>query len=150
MRCQFPINHAQLISISHKALRLPLRKKFYDIQFNELQQLVIAATKCEKMLIEEQQVKYSSEVSPFYNNKVAIHQLEFKGSEPGERDGNGREGFELCAAEMTPPFKPLIVKGLVQPFKDQKVVMNGGGFVPMKPPQVPELFFRFNQGSRDL
>ncbi|KAM2695426.1 hypothetical protein EV1_039920 [Malus domestica] len=53
MRCQFPINHAQLISIAQKALRLPLRKKFYDVQFNELQELVIAATKYEKLLLKE-------------------------------------------------------------------------------------------------
>ncbi|KAM1465206.1 hypothetical protein ACFXTO_044765 [Malus domestica] len=31
MRCQFPVNHAQLISIAHRALRLPLRKKFYNV-----------------------------------------------------------------------------------------------------------------------
>ncbi|KAM0982172.1 hypothetical protein ACFX2A_015429 [Malus domestica] len=34
---------------------------------------------------------------------------------------------------MTTPFKPLMVKGLVQPIKDQKIMMNDGGFVPMKP-----------------
>ncbi|KAM1882244.1 hypothetical protein ACFX13_003759 [Malus domestica] len=34
---------------------------------------------------------------------------------------------------MTTPFKPLVVKGLVQPIKDQKIVKNDGGFVPMKP-----------------
>ncbi|KAM1001071.1 hypothetical protein ACFX2I_007640 [Malus domestica] len=34
---------------------------------------------------------------------------------------------------MTTRFKPLMVKGLVQPIKDQKFVMNNGGFVPMKP-----------------
>ncbi|KAM1655217.1 hypothetical protein ACFX2K_007508 [Malus domestica] len=34
---------------------------------------------------------------------------------------------------MTTPFKPLTVKGIVQPVKDQKIIMNDGGFVPMKP-----------------
>ena len=82
MRCQFPINHVQLISIPQKALRLPLRNKFYDVQFNELQELVIAATKYEKLLIEEQQVKHSSKMPPFYKNKAAIHQLKFEGPEP--------------------------------------------------------------------
>ena len=70
MRCQFPINYAQLISIAQKALRLPLRKKFYDVQFNELQELVIAATKYEKLLLEEQQVKHSSKVLIFTKIKL--------------------------------------------------------------------------------
>ncbi|KAM1225353.1 hypothetical protein ACFX2G_045080 [Malus domestica] len=51
MRCHFPINHVQLISIAQKTLILPLRKKFYDAQLNELQKLVIAATKYEKLLL---------------------------------------------------------------------------------------------------
>ena len=136
MRCQFPINHAQLISIAQKALRLRLRKKFYDVQFNELQELVIAATKYEKLLIEEQQIKHSSKVPYFCKNKAAIHQVEFKGAGPEESDGHEREWVDMCAAEMTTPFKPLIVRGLVQPVKNQKVVMNDGGFVPIKPPSI--------------
>ena len=70
IRCQFPINHAQLIFIAQKALRLPLSKKFYDVKFNEL---VIAATKYKKLLLEEQQVKHLSKVPHYYKNKVAIH-----------------------------------------------------------------------------
>ncbi|KAM3013665.1 hypothetical protein FF2_026483 [Malus domestica] len=54
MRCQFHINHVQLISIAQKALRLPLRKKFYDVQFNEMQKLVIVVTKYEKLLVKQQ------------------------------------------------------------------------------------------------
>ena len=53
--------------------------------------------------------------------------------EPEENDGCGRDGIDVCAAEMTTPFKPLIVNGLVQPVKDHKLIMNDGGFVPMKP-----------------
>ncbi|KAM2676880.1 hypothetical protein EV1_003509 [Malus domestica] len=34
---------------------------------------------------------------------------------------------------MTTPFKPLMMKGLVQFVKYQKVVINDGGFVPIKP-----------------
>ena len=48
MICQFPINLAQLITIAQKALRLPLIKKFYDVQFSELQEFIIAATKYKK------------------------------------------------------------------------------------------------------
>ncbi|KAM1204068.1 hypothetical protein ACFX2J_019804 [Malus domestica] len=42
---------------------------------------------------------------------------------------------------MTTPFKPLTIKGLVQPIKDQKNVMNDGGFVPMKPPKYQSYSF---------
>ncbi|KAM2202914.1 hypothetical protein ACFX1R_002567 [Malus domestica] len=42
---------------------------------------------------------------------------------------------------MTTPFKPLTIKGLVQPVKDQKIVMNDGGFVPMKPPKYQSYSF---------
>ncbi|KAB2631277.1 S2-RNase [Pyrus ussuriensis x Pyrus communis] len=133
IRCQFPINHAQLISIVQKALRLLLRKKLYDVQFNELQKLVIVAMKYEKLLTEEQQVKHSSKVPPFYKNKAPIHQLKFERLEP------------LCTAEMIIPFKPLMVKRLVQLVKDQKVVMNDGGFVPMKPPKYQTYFFYLNK-----
>ncbi|KAB2636835.1 S2-RNase [Pyrus ussuriensis x Pyrus communis] len=141
MRCQFPINHGQLISIAQKVLRLPLRKKFYDVQFNELQELVIVATKYEKLLIEEQQVKHSSKVHPFYKNKAAIHQLEFEETELEESDGHGEEGINMCAAEMTTPFKPLMVKGLVQSVKGQKVVTNDDGFVPIKHPKYQSYSF---------
>lgn len=65
IRCQFPINHGQLIDIAHKALRLPLRKKFYDVQFVELQELVIVAMKYEKLLEKEQQMKHSLKPTPF-------------------------------------------------------------------------------------
>lgn len=73
IRCQFPINHAQLIDITQKDLRLPLRKNFYDVQFDELQVLVIAATKYEKLLAEEQQIKHTSKAPPFCNSKAPIH-----------------------------------------------------------------------------
>nr|XP_028947447.1 very-long-chain aldehyde decarbonylase CER1-like [Malus domestica] len=53
MRCQFPVNQAQLISIAQRALKLPLRKRFYDTKINELHELVIAATRYEKLLLEE-------------------------------------------------------------------------------------------------
>ncbi|XP_070668774.1 uncharacterized protein [Malus domestica] len=129
-----------LIAIAQKALRLPLRKKFYDVQFNELQELVIAATKYEEMLLEEHQLKHSSKTSPFYKSKAAIHQVEFEG-EPGESKGHRREAIDMCAVEMTTHFKPLMVKGLVQPVKDQKVVMNDDGFVPMKPQKYPRYSF---------
>ncbi|KAM1224602.1 hypothetical protein ACFX2G_044425 [Malus domestica] len=112
MRCQFPINQAQLISIAQKALRLPLRRKFYDVQFNELQEFVIASTKYKKLLLEELQVKHSSKAHPFYKSKPVIHQLEFEGAEPEPNDGHGREGMDKYAVEMTTHFKPLIVKGL--------------------------------------
>ncbi|KAM1255522.1 hypothetical protein ACFX2G_030338 [Malus domestica] len=133
MRCQFPVNQAQLISIAQKALRLPLKKRFYDTQFNELQELVIAATNYERLMLEEQQVKHTSKVPPFYKNKAAIHRVEVEEARPKHKDGHDREEIDVCAAEMTTPFKPLTVKGLVQPIKDQKIVMNDGGFVPMKP-----------------
>ncbi|KAM1315999.1 hypothetical protein COP2_020020 [Malus domestica] len=110
MKCQFPINHAQLIYIAQKTLRLPLRKKFYDVQFSELQELVIAATKYEKLLAKKQQVKYSFNVPLFYKSKVAIHQVEFEGPELGENDSNVREGIEMCVANMTTHFKQLMLK----------------------------------------
>ncbi|KAM1462826.1 hypothetical protein ACFX1R_049168 [Malus domestica] len=106
MRCQFPINHIQHIAIAQKALRLPLRKKFYDVQFNDLQELVIAATKYEKLLLEEQQLKHSSKAPHFYRNKTDIHQVEFE-ERPKENDGYGRElreAIDMCAAKMTIPF----------------------------------------------
>ncbi|KAM1342505.1 hypothetical protein ACFX2F_006820 [Malus domestica] len=141
MRCQFPVNQAQLISIAQRALRLPLRKRFYDTQFNELQELVIATTKYERLLLEEQQVKHTSKTHPFYKNKAAIHRVEVGEIGPEQEDGHDREEVEVCAAEMTTPFKPLMVKGLVQPIKDQKIVMNDGGFVPMKPPKYQSYSF---------
>ncbi|XP_070667433.1 uncharacterized protein [Malus domestica] len=107
-----------------RALRLPLRKRFYDTQFNELQELVIAATKYERLLLEEQQVKHTSKTPPFYKNKVAIHRVEVEKAGPEHEDGHDREEIDVCAAEMTTPFKLLMVKGLVQPIKDQKIVMN--------------------------
>ncbi|KAB2595290.1 hypothetical protein D8674_030740 [Pyrus ussuriensis x Pyrus communis] len=121
MRCQFPINHVQLITIAQKALRLPLRKKFFDVQFNELQELVIAATKYEKLLIEEQQAKYSSKTPLFYKNKGDIHQMEFKGMELEGSNGCGRDGIDMCAMEITIPFKPLIVKGLAAEIYEELV-----------------------------
>ncbi|CAN6677334.1 unnamed protein product [Malus baccata var. baccata] len=133
MTCQFPINQAQLISIAQRVLKLPLRKRFYDTQFNELQELVVAATKYERLLLEKQQVKHTSKTPPFYKNKAAIHYVEVEEIGPEQEDGHDREEVDVCVAEMTTPFKPLMVKGLVQPIKDQKIMMNDGGFVPMKP-----------------
>ncbi|KAM2421462.1 hypothetical protein ACFXTH_027787 [Malus domestica] len=69
------------------------------------------------------------------------HQLEFEGLELGESDNSLEEGIELCATEMTTPFKPLMVKGLVQSIKDHKIVMNDGGFVPVKPPRYQSYSF---------
>ncbi|KAM2961338.1 hypothetical protein FF1_030925 [Malus domestica] len=135
MRCQFHVNQAQLISIAQKALRLSLRKRLYDTQFNELQELVIAATKYERLLLEEQQVKHTSKVPPFYKNKAVIHRVEVEEARPEQEDDHGKEEIDVCAAEMTMLFKPLMVKGLVQPIKDQKIVMNDEGFVSMKPPK---------------
>ncbi|CAN6700445.1 unnamed protein product [Malus baccata var. baccata] len=100
-----------------------------------LLELVIAATKYERLLLEEQQVKHTSKAHPLYQNKTAIHRVEVGEIGPEQEDGRDREEVEVCAAEMTTPFKPLTVKGLVQPIKDQKIVMNDGGFVPMKPPK---------------
>ena len=107
-----PLPHQPCSTHSYclEALRLPLRKKFYDVQFNELQELVIAATKYEKLLIEEQQVKHSIKVPYFYKNKALILQLELEGLEVGENDNSLGEGIELYVAEMTTPFKPLMVK----------------------------------------
>ncbi|KAB2608815.1 S2-RNase [Pyrus ussuriensis x Pyrus communis] len=121
IRCQFPINHAQLISMAQKALRLPLRKKFYDY---------------ERLLIEEQQVKHSSKVPYFYKNKAAIHQIEFERAKPEKSDGHGEEGIEMRAAEMNAPFKPLT-----------RVVMNDGGFVPMKPLKYQSYSFDLTKAS---
>ncbi|KAM1096708.1 hypothetical protein ACFX19_014461 [Malus domestica] len=108
MRCQFPVNQAQLISIAQRALKLPLRKRFYDAQFNELQELVIDATKYERLLQEEQQVKHTSKVPPFYKNKAAIHRVEVGEARPEHEDGRDEEDVDVCAAEMTTPFKPLM------------------------------------------
>ncbi|CAN6687450.1 unnamed protein product [Malus baccata var. baccata] len=126
---------------SQWALRLPLRKRFYNTQFNELHELVIAATKYERLLLEEQQVKHTSKAHPFYKNKAAIHHVEVGEIRPEHEGGHDREEVEVCAAEMTTPFKPLMVKGLVQPLKDQKIVMNDEGFVPMKPPKYQSYSF---------
>ncbi|KAM1153179.1 hypothetical protein ACFX19_036308 [Malus domestica] len=141
MRCQFPVNQAQLISIAQRALRLPLRKRFYDTQFNELQKLVIAATKYERLLLEEQQVKHTSKVPPFYKNKVTIHRVEVEEARSKHEEGHNKEEIDICAAEMITPFKPLMVKGLVQPIKDQKIIMNDGRFVPMKPLKYQSYLF---------
>ena len=40
------------------------------------------------------------------------------------------------------------MKGLVQPVKDQKVVMNDGGFVPMKPPKYQSYSFDLTKASK--
>ncbi|KAM1624476.1 hypothetical protein ACFX2K_022653 [Malus domestica] len=141
MRCQFPVNQAQLISIAQRALKLPLRKRFYDAQFNELQELMIAATKYERLLQEEQQMKHTSKVPHFYKSKVAIHRVEVGEARPEHEDGRNEEDVDVCAAKMTTPLKPLTVKGLVQPVNDQKVVMNDGGFVPIKPPKYQSYSF---------
>ena len=39
------------------------------------------------------------------------------------------------------PFQTFNSEGLVQLVKDQKVVMNDGGFVPMKPPKYQSYSF---------
>ncbi|XP_050125792.1 uncharacterized protein LOC126603081 [Malus sylvestris] len=140
MSCQLPINHAQLISIAHKELRFPLRKKFYDVQFNELQEY-------KKLLLEEQQVKHSSKTPNFYKSKTAIHQVKFEEAEPEESNGHRGERIDMCAAEMTTPFKLLIVKQLVQPVKYQKVIMNYGGFISMKPPKYQSYFFNLTKAA---
>ncbi|KAM1263583.1 hypothetical protein ACFX2G_029185 [Malus domestica] len=111
MRCQFPVNQAQLISIAQRALKLPLRKRFYDTQFNELQELVIATIKYKRLLQEEQQVKHTSKVPPFYKNKATIHRVEVRETRPEHEGGHNEEDIDVCAAEMTTPFKPLTVKG---------------------------------------
>ncbi|KAM2039086.1 hypothetical protein ACFX1T_012568 [Malus domestica] len=123
MRCQFPINHAQLMFIALNALRFPLRKKFYDVQFSELQELVIAATKYEKLLVEEQEMKHSSKVPPFYKSKDAIHQLEFEWPEIRESDRNVKEGMELCVAEMTTPFKHLMAGEIYEELVRTRVIV---------------------------
>ncbi|XP_068336662.1 uncharacterized protein [Pyrus communis] len=121
--------------------RMALEMTINDlIEFNELQELVIAATKYEKLLLKEQQLQHSSKTPHFYESKAAIHQVEFKGKSE-EKDGHGREVIDMCAAEMTTPFKPLMVKRLVQTVKDQKVVMNDGGFVLMKSPKYQNYSF---------
>nr|XP_028952689.1 uncharacterized protein LOC114822480 [Malus domestica] len=94
MRCQFPINQAQLISIAQRALRLPLRNRLYDTQFNELQELVIAATKYERLLLEEQQVKHTSKAPHFYKNKAAIHHVEIEETRLEHEDGHDREEID--------------------------------------------------------
>ena len=53
----------------------------------------------------------------------------------------------MCAAEITTLFKPLVIKGLVQIIKDQKVVMNDGGFVPMKPTKYQSYSFDLTKAS---
>ncbi|KAM1777274.1 hypothetical protein ACFX11_043959 [Malus domestica] len=141
MRCQFIVNQAQLISIAQRALRLPLRKRFYDTQFNKLQELVIIATKYERLLLEKQQVKHTCKTPPFYKNKAVIHHVKVEKAGPEHEDGHDKEEIDVCAAEMTTPFKPLMVKGLVQPIKDQKIVMNDGGFIFMKPPKYQSYSF---------
>ncbi|KAM1375247.1 hypothetical protein ACFX2I_025704 [Malus domestica] len=148
MRCQFPVNQAQLISIAQRALKLPLRKRFYDAQFNELQELVIAATKYERLLQEEQQVKHTSKTPPFYKNKATIHHVEVGEAGPECKDDHEEKSIDVCAAEMTTPFKPLTIKGLVQPVKDQKIVMNDGGFVPMKPPKYQSYSFDLTKAPK--
>ncbi|CAN6713704.1 unnamed protein product [Malus baccata var. baccata] len=115
MRCQFPVNQTQLISIAQRALKLPLRKRFYDSQFNELQELVIAATKYERLLQEEQQVKHTSKVPHFYKNKATIHRVEVGETRPEHEGGHDEEDIDI--------------------------VMNDGGFVPMKPPKYQSYSF---------
>ncbi|KAM2434720.1 hypothetical protein PS1_024785 [Malus domestica] len=83
------------------------------MQFNELQELVIAATKYERLLLEEHQVKHTSKAPHFYKNKAAIHRVEVEEVRLEHEDGHDREEIDVCAAEMTTPFKPLTVKGLV-------------------------------------
>nr|XP_017184891.2 uncharacterized protein LOC108172159 [Malus domestica] len=111
------------------------------VEFNELQELVIAATKYERLLQEEQQMKHTSKVPHFYKSKATIHHVEVRETSPERKDGHEEENIDVCAAEMTTPFKPLTIKGLVQPVKDQKIVMNDGGFVPMKPPKYQSYSF---------
>lgn len=48
---------------------------------------------------------------------------------------------EVCATKLVPPSKPLMVKGLAESFKDQKIVMNGEGFIPIKPPKFQTYLF---------
>ncbi|CAN6681238.1 unnamed protein product [Malus baccata var. baccata] len=111
------------------------------VEFNELQELVIAATKYERLLQEEQQVKHTSKAHSFYKSKSTIHHVEVGETRPEREDGHEEENIDVCATKMTTPFKPLTVKGLVQPVKDQKLVMNDGGFVPMKPPKYQSYSF---------
>ncbi|XP_070675884.1 uncharacterized protein [Malus domestica] len=127
-------------------MKMAFHEQFYRIEpemtINDLvEELVIAATKYERLLLEEQQMKHTSKTHPFYKKKAAIHHVEVGEIGPEQEDDHDREEIEVCAAKMTMPFKPLTVKGLVQPIKDQKIVMNDGGFVPMKPPKYQSYSF---------
>lgn len=73
--------------------------------------------------------------------------MEFESSESGENDSIIGDGIEICAAEMTTFFKLLTMKGLVQPVKDQKVVMNDRGFVPVKPPKYQTYSFDLTKAA---
>ncbi|KAB2625793.1 hypothetical protein D8674_017453 [Pyrus ussuriensis x Pyrus communis] len=48
---------------------------------------------------------------------------------------------------MTTLLKPLMVKGLVQPIKDKKIVMNDRGFVPMKLPKYQSYSFDLTKAA---
>ena len=76
-----------------------------------------------------------------------MHQLEFEGLSLGENDSSLGEGIALYATEMSTHFKPLMVKGLVQPSKDQKILMNDGGFMPMKPPKYQSYSFDLTKAA---
>ncbi|KAM1573987.1 hypothetical protein ACFX1Z_043385 [Malus domestica] len=88
------------------------RKTRMRCQF-PLQELVIIATKYERLLLEKQQVKHTSKTPLFYKNKAVIHHVKVEKAGPEHEDGHDREEIDVCAAEMTTPFKPLMVKGLV-------------------------------------
>ena len=72
-------------------------------------------------------MNHSSKPTHFYKNIVLTHRLEY---------------------EIVPPFKPLVVKGLVQPIKDQNVVMNDGGILPIKSRKYQSYSFDLTKAAK--
>ncbi|KAM1803926.1 hypothetical protein ACFX12_029850 [Malus domestica] len=65
------------------------RKTRIRCQF-PLHELVIAVTKYERLLLEEQKVKHTSKVPHFYKNKAAIHRVEVEEASLEHEDGHDK------------------------------------------------------------
>ena len=67
---------------------------------------MIAATKYEKLLLEEQQVKHSSKVLLISTKaKLQSTKWSLKEVEPKQNDDHGREGMDMCAGRDDYPIQ---------------------------------------------
>ncbi|BFG34689.1 hypothetical protein CerSpe_209630 [Prunus speciosa] len=128
MKCKIPMDEKHFIKMDQNALRLPLRKKFDDQEFMDLQDVAQQAGKYELLLQEEAQRRNSSK--PVYL-KNPVHHLEVinEFTEASEES----VGPEVSLAKIIQIKNPITCKAVMRPGKEQRSnPPPTGGFVPYK------------------